>query len=793
MKQRGGLGLRIVMLLIGVASGIVPLRVGLGTEITLKNGMILSGRVGKITRLFENFKSPPSSAVGNQLIVLIDDDLRRTFVSTYQVQQVGESEPGGLEIIRLRQRVAKGGSRVAGIGGIRHIGPFDEWGRREFSINTLGGPLRVLQGITEISPHYAKVEGLRSKPSLVWDMRIATSSIPRETLSTILMNAIDPKSVDDRLRIMRLYLQAERYEDARAELERALKEFPAPKELQDQVRALRQLSARRRINEIQLRRDAGQHRLAYQMLSSFPADDVAGETLLRVRQMLDENGQMKTRGERVITLLKEHLSQVEDENLRQRIGPIYDEIVANLNVNSLDRMADYLRLADDKKMDAPQKISLAISGWLLGSGSGAETLNLAVALSLVEVRELVVEYLRATSQEARTEILDRLASLEGSTPRHVAKLLAHMRPPIETASQQHGDIPGLYELSAPGLRDEPDVSYFLQLPPEYDPSRRYPAVVTLNGANTTPLEQINWWAGQYSREKKTRLGQATRRGYVVIAPKWASDGQSEYRYSAREHAAVLSSLRDACRRVAIDTDRVFLSGHSMGGDAVWDIGLAHPDLWAGVVPIVAVADRYVGRYWENARNVPFYFVAGELDGKKMSRNSIELDRYLRKSGFDTMFVQYLGRGHEHFHDEIQRLFEWMELHERNFFPREFRAMSMRPWDNFFWWLELDEFPSRSMVVPVSWPQKGARAVATEGKILPNNRVSITTAAAQTTVWLSPEMVDFDSRIAIAVRGRKTIYPPIAPSLQDMLEDVRTRGDRQHPFWVKTVLQTGRRR
>ena len=45
-------------------------------------------------------------------------------------------------------------------------------------------------------------------------------------------------------------------------------------------------------------------------------------------------------------------------------------------------------------------------------------------------------------------------------------------------------------------------------------------------------------------------------------------------------------LRDAMRRFSIDSDRVFLSGHSIGGDAAWDIGLAHPDLWAGVIPIV---------------------------------------------------------------------------------------------------------------------------------------------------------------------------------------------------------------
>ena len=48
---------------------------------------------------------------------------------------------------------------------------------------------------------------------------------------------------------------------------------------------------------------------------------------------------------------------------------------------------------------------------------------------------------------------------------------------------------------------------------------------------------------------------------------------------------MLNSLRDACRRFSVDSDRVFISGHSMGGDAAWDLGTAHPDLWAGMIPI----------------------------------------------------------------------------------------------------------------------------------------------------------------------------------------------------------------
>ena len=172
----------------------------------------------------------------------------------------------------------------------------------------------------------------------------------------------------------------------------------------------------------------------------------------------------------------------------------------------------------------------------------------------------------------------------------------------------------------------------------------------------------------------TACGPARR--HVTAISCWRPTGpentKNKYHYSAREHAIVLGCYRDACRRFAVDTDRVFLSGHSMGGDAAWDIGLAHPDLWAGVIPISAESDRYCSLYWENARNLPFYVICGELDGAKMNKNARDLDRYLRR-GFNATVVEYQGRGHEHFSDETLRLFDWMGRFHREFFPREFNC------------------------------------------------------------------------------------------------------------------------
>lgn len=782
-QSRNVLGLRHLV----VAGVLVVLACTASTRggvATLKNGLQIEGRMGKIASIGERPDRVKGSS-GVTKIVLFDDDLRRVFVSSNQVASIAESEPATVERIRIRQRVAQGPQSIGGVGPIIRITPFDEWGRRIFTMNTARGATDVVQGITLVTPTYCKVEGLLGgKTSYKWSSRIRTSSIPRETLSKILMRQIDSKNPDDRLRIVRLYIQAERDRDAHLELAGIIEDFPELKDMGRLVRELRQSHARRLIKEIRVRKQAGQFGLALNMARNFPVKGVADETLLTVQELIGEFAESHEYGKKALALFDELLEQIDDEKLAMRIAPVREEIGKEIGYDTLNRFASFIRLGEDDRKSAQQKLALAISGWLLGDASATE--NLAVALDVYTVRNLIRSYLQVVRVHERAEILEKMQGLEGSSPAYLAKIVAHMKPPVET--QAEAISPGLYKLTTPGLTGEPDFEYYIQLPPEYNPYRRYPCIMTLNGAGSSPTHQIDWWAGEYNENIKSRTGQATRRGYVVIAPVWRKDHQKRYGYSAREHAAVLHSLRDACRRFSIDTDRVFLAGHSMGGDAAWDIGLAHPDLWAGVIPIVATADKYVSRYFENARHAfPMYFVGGEMDGDRMERNKMDLNRYLQYAGFDAVVVDYIGRGHEHFHDEIQELFRWMDLQERQFAVKEFKAVSMRPWDNFFWWVELDEFPDATQVLPLEWPKR-AKEAETVASVQENNGLSIRTAAKRVTVWLSPEFIDLDKRVRVTGTGIRAKAYDIQPNGETLLEDVRTRGDRQHPFWAKLEVK-----
>ena len=176
-------------------------------------------------------------------IVLLDDGLRRTYLSWLQVQEdsLRESDPKGFERVRVRQNVASGNRQIGSVSTVLGVGPFDQWGRRTFSILTPRGPVDIVQGITEITPVYTKVEGLSGTPAIRWDCRVATSSIPRETLSQVLRLQGVEQEADARMQVVRLLFAAERYNDARVELEEAMQEYPELASLKELLVELRQL------------------------------------------------------------------------------------------------------------------------------------------------------------------------------------------------------------------------------------------------------------------------------------------------------------------------------------------------------------------------------------------------------------------------------------------------------------------------------------------------------------------------------------------------------------------------
>lgn len=751
-------------------------------QVELADGRVLEGGFALVASVYEDPLADRDSA---ELILVCDDGLTRTMVAKRQVVRI---EPGPRESLTEKllvpQRVATSGRRVVGIGGFVEATPFDEFGRRILSLATESGRVDVVQGITEITPRWVRIEGLQAEKPLRLDMRMATTSIPRDVLRRVIEGQIDRQSSDQRLRLVRLLVQAERFAEAADELAGVIAEFPDLADLSSERKSIDRLAATQILDELMLRGRSGQDRLALRLLESFPAGDADGEVLEAVREARDDYRERLERAARLAAALRDRVAALGDDGDRGAATAVVDEIERHLSFATLDRLATFERLGTGADVPPDRAVALAVSGWLRMPAVD----NLKVALSAVRVRELLRSYLATAGQEARTAVLRQLGNEEAAAPDSIAAIAAGMRPPIDPPAPLG---PGLHELTVNDPEGAPSISCLVQLPPEYDPLRRYPAIVTLHAPFTTPLNQIEWWSGM-AADDGGRSGQAARHGVIVIAPRWLQEHHTHYDFSPREHHAVLASLRAASRSFAIDSDRVFLSGHSRGAEAAWDIALAHPDLWAGLVAIAPTVDRYIPLYWPNARSLPIYIVGGELDRSLLPGAAGALDRLFAK-GFDVTYVEYRGRGHEGFSDEILRIFDWLGRKRRTFFPATIEAVSMRPSDRFFWWVEFESAPPRTIVLPADWPPPpGTRPLAIDAKLGVNNNLVARVGADRVRVWLSPEFVDFTRPLTVTVDGRTLHKGPIAADLEVLLEDLRLRGDLQHPFWAVIESVRGRR-
>ena len=768
-----------------------------GNKYYLRDGRVLEGTHALLSRVDEITGTQDDIS---RRIVVVDDGLRRVYFSKMQLRNFDEAQSPRLETFRTGQSPNYEGKEYIVPGNYVNNAPFDKHGRRILRVFHSDGVTLVEQAIVELNPYYVRVTTLRAdnQPSQ-WEMRIATNAIPREQITPILMNLIDPQNFNDRMGLVRFYNDGKLYDHADTELESIMQDWKDDPNVQQRLRAMslniRQEMYEQYIKELELRWDSGQYRLVWHLATTLEQDPKLPERLIEpVRRILRRFEDTAQLCRDIVAALKELNEQLPEADKSDKIPTIIAEIEKELNFSTLRRLTTFQLYAEDSQLSVAEKLAIGITGWY--AGADASNNRLAIALLLPETEKLITDYLRSGRNVVqRQQILEKLKNMETARPDLIAAVLATMKPPFSDLPPEDPDYPGYYRFTVPNPHGAPgaaEFQYAVQLPPDYNPHQRYPMIVSLNGLQQTPDAQLDWWVGT------DRMKHAIRHGYIVIAPDWNPQGKPEHDFSVVTHAAVLCSVRDAFRRFSVNTDKVFISGHGGGGTAAWDIAQAHPDMWAGAVVFNASAAAYIDTYWETARYVPLYLVWGAMEGVGANRKwdvyAKTLNRYLLEQArpANVTAVRYIGRGLEGFSEEVLNVLEWMNSKQRNAVPFEFDVKTMRPWDSFFWWVEIPnlladapsnmvdpiDFQSRSRTLPVRVQSRLNRGT---------NGVSVTIAprGVNVQVFLSPDMIDFRARSAVKVNDNN-YHPPngmIEPDIEVMLNDVRTRGDRLRPFWA----------
>jgi pimeloyl-ACP methyl ester carboxylesterase len=113
--------------------------------------------------------------------------------------------------------------------------------------------------------------------------------------------------------------------------------------------------------------------------------------------------------------------------------------------------------------------------------------------------------------------------------------------------------------------------YAITYPADYQPDRTYALILSLHGAGVEASDL----AGCYKPKDWAFIVCPTNRR------PYGFDWQDWGRLDAFE------VLQQVCAAFPIDTDRIYLTGHSMGGHGTWYIGLTSPDRFAAIAPAAA--------------------------------------------------------------------------------------------------------------------------------------------------------------------------------------------------------------
>jgi pimeloyl-ACP methyl ester carboxylesterase len=753
-------------------------------EVKLKNKMVLRGVATPLKSMIidQKPKKEDPDAIEIFPILMLTTPLERYFFPVRQQDEVNKDvDLSKLEGFKLPQTKQKGGGRqIAAIHGyVEKPGPFTSTGRRKLKIELANGIEEVEQAVTLITPQYLLIIALNFK----WETAIATSSVPLDALDAMLRTASPADTAESRLRIARFYIQAGIYHMAERELEILRKRFPkAAVDVNKVMAALTQARAQEILSELKLRREAGQHLFVYTASKSFPAENVQPNVLREVRDLTADYEQAREKGEQIIAQLGELQGQLKKDVRVKEIAPVRAEIAEKLNYSTLDRLDAFSKLGGDAQLKPDEKLALALSGWVVGSDNAVTELD--QALRLWHANLLVLDYLRSApdADSERKSILGKLEVLEGAGPERVAQMIPLLPPVLDPAVfDPTGAEPGkTVRIEVPAEKSGASAAYWVSLPLEYHADHTYPAIVALHSEEGGVMQEVEgFWSGSGER-----IGQSQRRGYIVIAPEYVGkDPKGRFDYGAESHRIVQAALEDARRRFSVDSDRVFLAGHSMGADAAWDIALSHPHLFAGLVSISGVVDRHAKFYLENGRSLPLFAVAGELDRDLFSRNALSFMKMMQQN-FDFIYNEYKGSGPEAFYSKIHTLFEWMALQRRRPPPKEISARTLRETDNRFYWLE---FADQKRLKDVDWSrekQGGVKPVLVTANISPGNIVHIKSGAAHYRLWLprGEGLIDFEKKLRVEINGTKRFNDFIKPDLGAMLEHLRLTGDRQQIYW-----------
>ena len=200
--------------------------------------------------------------------------------------------------------------------------------------------------------------------------------------------------------------------------------------------------------------------------------------------------------------------------------------------------------------------------------------------------------------------------------------------------------------------DNKDTLLYRLLLPDYNPLGKYPLVIFLHGSGERGSDneaQLKWSVQNFATDEMIKLHPS-----IVIAPQCPlQDGWSNFSDTKSGNMVLQSSptktmklliglIHQAIKKFGVDTNRIYITGLSMGGYGTYDAIERYPGLFAAAVPVCGGGDTSKAAV---IAHIPMWIFHGSEDPVVNPAFSLNMVEALRKAGAHPALTMYPETGH----------------------------------------------------------------------------------------------------------------------------------------------------
>jgi len=239
---------------------------------------------------------------------------------------------------------------------------------------------------------------------------------------------------------------------------------------------------------------------------------------------------------------------------------------------------------------------------------------------------------------------------------------------------------------------------------------------------------------------------------------------------------VLELIDAAKRMLRVDPNRVYITGHSMGGYGSWTLGAQHADVFAGVAPyagaptpifsndgtqtVIDIIEGVIPNYY----NLPIVFFQSTDDPRVPPAPNQKAHELLKSwkerhpEGFEFRYIEVDDRGHAAPKEGYLPTQRWLAEHERNPRPKKFLWQPVLDWKRHFYWLYWDR-PSYGAIL--------------QAEVTALNEIDLRVldgpkAVSGLSVLLGEPLVDLEQEVVIRVDGKEAFRGVVPRTLSTLL-------------------------